>query len=285
MKRFLGVFLGLCFLILSGCSSVTAPEGVDSEFYKKWEVFYKEPFYNNKDIYKNYINKNDRENLVDFNRKDLISEENLIHFYGTSYMKIRRIIQSKTDYMTNEELFKNNLSEIEDISAKFSKVFILPYSNDSKWDLDKRIIEYYSNLDELNQNNISYLLEKEEYIVNVRFENLSTILLKENKLMTNGFGATVSVEKESFSGYYLKPMPRFFEIPLELNKAKNYDINNLEVLLYVRLSEIDERNAEDRPTLKFPTHTFDFRIVFEVQILGYQLRDKKSKEIITQGTI
>lgn len=282
MKR----FLVLCFLVLSGCSSVTIPNGVDSGFYKKFSIFYKKPSYDQKYVYRSYIKNDLKKSLVDFNKNDLISEDYLIDFYGEQYVQLKKIIDSKTDYMTNEDLFKNNLSKIENLYTKIDQIFVLSYNNLNQWDFDKVKLHYYSGLiQDIKEKNIRYSLELEKYIVNVRFENISTILKKNNKFMTNGFGTTVSVEEEIFSGYYLKPLPRKFEIPLEISKAKNYNIENLEVLLYVRLSEIVEKDAENEATLDFPVHRYDFRTIFEVQILGYQLRDKNSREIITQGIL
>lgn len=284
MKKILYTISLVFILVINGCSSVTVPTGVNPELYKKWEAFYEEPSYNNRTIYKNYI-KGNKDSFVDFNRNDIITEKDLVHFYGKLYNEIDGIIKSKTDYMTNEDLFKVNLDKIEQIDGNFNKVFILSYSNSNKWNLDKRLLEYFSDRNEILQKNISYSLDDEKYIVNIRFENESTIFTEKTKLMTNGFGATVTVTEKTFNGYYLKPLPRKIEIPLEVNKAKKYDIDNLEVLLYTNLEKINERFAEERPTLQFPTHKYDFRTIFEIQFLGYKLRTKDTKEVIAQGIL
>jgi len=103
--------------------------------------------------------------------------------------------------------------------------------------------------------------------------------------MTNGFGAMVEVKETICIGGYLRANPRTLKIPLDINIAKNYEIENLVVDLYIKLKEINQKDTNSEATYSFPYETIDMRTIYEVEILGYKLRDKKTNKIITSGSI
>lgn len=282
MKKILLSFLGIILLVLSGCSSVDSPKGVNQQLYKKWKIFSEK---DEQQIYRNYNTKEMDKNFINDNRVNVINEKEVINYYRDNLNKINTILKKKTDYNTKGDLFKENEIEISKIDKNLQKIFVVPYSNNSQWDKNLSLYLDWITGKELHSSNISYDLNQKAYDIYIRFENSNIYKHTETQPMTNGFGAVVKVNKNFYVGDFLKASPNNIKIPLDVNIAKNYEIKDLVVDLYIKLDRIDKKDYTSPATYNIPIQTTDLRTLYRVKILGYRLRDKNTNKIIVSNSI
>lgn len=295
MKRFLGLFLGLCFFILSGCSSVTVPEGVDSDVYSSWK--------NYKQVHEEVYSPNSREQVLYYSgnlsfldnnyRNNCLTfqtESQIEKYYTELIGKANRILDLKSEYETTLDVLKNHGEELKTIRRDLSKVIKYNFNNNSKWSTSKFGLEYLEasvayykerqfdeiEVEDMLKENIFYDIKKQRYEVFVKFEHKNVEIVEKVIPMTNAFGVKVSVKEKTYLGTGLSTLPlqTKFYIPMEINLAKKYPTKDLSVDLYFVLTSVFNNFKEEKATLKNTNITNDFRTIYNVKILGYDLKYK-----------